>query len=152
MDTIHVGPADQRRFYVYTLIDLTSRWAFAWVSRRINTHRSLSFVKLAQRAASFQFKMIQTDNGPEFSKWFSQRVGELGLTHRHSRVRQSNDNAHVERFNRTLQEECLDKKPPLPAAYQRAIREYLPYYNGRRLHLGINFQTPAEILKAIPSY
>jgi len=33
--------------------------------------------------------------------------------------------------------------------YQKAIKEYLPYYNGQRLHLGINLQTP---LQMVPSY
>lgn len=152
IDTIHVGPTGPARFYVYTIIDLASRWAFAWATIRINTHRSVQFVRMAQQYAPFRFQMIQSDNGSEFSKWFSQRVGTLGLAHRHSRVRQSNDNAHIERFNRTIQEECLNKKPPLLAAYQRAIREYLPYYNGERIHMGINFQTPVEMLKVIPSY
>lgn len=152
IDTIHIGPNGPGRFYVYTLIDLASRWAYARVTLRINAQISRAFVKEAQQAASFIFRMVQSDNGQEFSTWFTERLGAMQIAHRHSRVRQSNDNAHVERFNRTLREECLDKKPPLPAAYQRAIREYLPYYNGRRLHFGINFQTPAEILKVVPSY
>lgn len=152
IDTIHVGPTGPARFYVYTIIDLASRWAYAWATRRINTHKSLMFVKLAQQAASFQFRMLQSDHGSEFSTWFTEQIGVSGMSHRHIRVRQSNDNAHIERFNRTIQEECLNKMPPLLAAYQRAIREYIPYYNAERLHFGIDFMTPSQKIKVVPSY
>lgn len=152
IDTIHVGPTGDARFYTYTIIDLASRWAFAWATPRINTHMSTRFVKMAQQAASFQFRMIQSDHGSEFSPRFTERIGAAGMSHRHIRVRQSNDNAHIERFNRTIQEECLNKMPPLLAAYQGAIRKYLPYYNAERLHFGIDFMTPLQKIKVVPSY
>lgn len=152
IDTIHVGPTGDARFYIYTMIDLASRWAFAWAVPRINARLSLRFVQMAKHAASFQFRMLQSDHGPEFSSWFTERVGVLGISHRHIRVRQSNDNVHIERFNRTIQEECLNKMPPLLAAYQRAIRGYLPYYNSERLHFGIDFMTPSQKIKMVPSY
>lgn len=152
IDTIHIIPRVGPRIYVYTLIDIASRWAYAKASQKINTHQSLAFVKEAQEKAPFNFKTVQSDHGSEFSKWFTKRIEERNTIHRHSRIRQSNDNGHVERFNRTIQEECLNKMPPLLVAYQRAIREYLPYYNNERLHMGINFQTPSKILQVVPSY
>jgi len=148
IDTIHFVIGN-RRFYVYTLIDIASRWAYAKVSMRINTYQSLKFMKEAQTNAGFNFRMLQSDNGQEFSTWFTEHIGKLGLSHRHSRVRKSNDNAHVERFNRTLQEECLNKVNYNPKSFQKAIMEYLPYYNNERLHLGINYLTPLGWLKAI---
>jgi transposase InsO family protein len=59
------------------------------------------------------------------------------IAHRHSRVRQANDNAHIERFNRTLQEECLDHTPHSFGAFEKALPQYLKYYNTERLHNGI---------------
>jgi hypothetical protein len=50
--------------------------------------------------------MIQSDHGPEFGKWFVERIKK---SHRYTRIGKPNDNSHIERFNRTLQEECLDK-------------------------------------------
>src|SRR3990167_8350749 len=148
IDTIHFVIGN-RRFYVYTLIDIASRWAYAKVSMRINAHNSLKFMKEAQTNAGFNFRMLQSDNGQEFSTWFTEHIGKLGLSHRHSRVRKSNDNAHVERFNRTLEDECLNKVNYNPKSFQKAIMEYLPYYNNERLHLGINYLTPLGWLKAI---
>lgn len=153
IDTIHIHWRGKPIFYVYTLIDLFSRFAYAKVVWRINTHESLKFVREAERAAGFSFRVIQTDHGPEFSAWLTEQLGILGVAHRHSRVRQANDNSHIERFNRTIQEECLDRVPTNLFAYRKAIKTYLAYYNGERTHMGIDFLTPLQKLaETIPSY
>jgi transposase InsO family protein len=146
IDTIHVVPKPIFRFYVYTLIDVYSRWAHAKALERMNTHKTISFVREAQKISSFKFNTLQSDHGPEFSVYFSEQIQ---IPHRHIRVRQPNDDAHIERFNRTLQEECLNRVSPSPKAYQKAINEYLPYYNNERLHLSLNFKTPTERSQAI---
>jgi transposase InsO family protein len=148
IDTIHFV-INGKRFYVYTLIDIASRFAYAKVSSRINVRHSLNFVKEALKVSGFNFKMIQSDHGTEFSAWFTENLGKLGINHRHSRVRKPNDNRHVERFNRTLKEECLNKVNRNLKSFQKAIDGYLPYYNGQRLHLGLNFKTPLDCVQAI---
>lgn len=148
IDTMHFVVGN-KRFYVYALIDVASRWAYAKVSLRISAKRSLDFVKEALKLSGFKFRMIQSDHGSEFSAWFTERLGKLNIRHRHSRVRKPNDNGHIERFNRTIQDECLRKVNQNPKRYQKAINEYLPYYNNQRLHLSLNFLTPHEWLQAI---
>lgn len=149
IDTIHVGPAP-REVYVYTLLDVASRWAHASASDRINVARSLRFVREATATAAFPFQMLQSDHGSEFSQHFSERTG---MPHRHSRVRTPNDNGHLERFNRTIQQECLRRQPATLAAYRKALPDYLRYYNTERMHMGIEFLTPAEKIKQLlPRY
>lgn len=151
IDTIHVGPHRPGRLYVYTLLDVFSRWAWAGVSLRINTYKSLRFVNNAQDNAVFRFSTVQSDHGQEFSAYFTENMQVRGLTHRHIRVRQPTDNAHLERFNRTIQEECLDRIPQTLNSYKKTISEYLCYYNNERSHLGINYLTPLEkINQALP--
>ena len=153
IDTIHIQPRGERKFYIYTAIDLFSRFTYAKVVWHINTHESVQFVQEAERAARFSFHTVQSDNGQEFSSWFTENIGVLGIAHRHSRVRKPNDNAHIERFNRTLEEECLDRAPKTFSSYRDAIKIYLAYYNGERSHMGINFLTPLKkIVESIPSY
>jgi transposase InsO family protein len=89
--------------------------------------------------------MLQADNGPEFQRWYHDQLKSKGITLRHSRVRQSNDNAHIERFNRTIQDECLSSHPK-EQTVQARLTPYLNFYNNERPHLGINFQTPGELL------
>jgi len=146
IDTIHLGPKTEPNFYVYTLMDVFSRWAYAIVSPWISTHRSLRFVKAAQEKFPSKFQMLQSDNGPEFSKYFSLNIK---MNHRHTRVRKPNDNAHLERFNRTIQEECFSRLPFNLRAYQKAIPDYLEYYNSQRLHLGLQLKTPLQMLRRI---
>lgn len=146
IDTIHDG-APEERLYVYTLLDVCSRWAYAIPALRINTHQSLRFVDAGCALAPFAFATLQSDHGSEFSKWFTKRIMERGMAHRHSRIRQPNDNAHLERFNRTIQEECLARVPRTLQSWRRAIPEYLEWYNEKRPHLGLDMKTPIDIIK-----
>ncbi len=145
IDTIHLMVNQRERIYVYTLIDVHSRWAYAKAYKKIKAGNTLLFVKEAQQRAPFLFQHLQTDHGPEFGKWF---VRQVKIRHRHSRVRRPNDNAHLERFNRTLQEECIDRLPPNVRTINRALKKYLAYYNDERLHLGINLKTPSEVVRS----
>ena len=147
VDTIHILLPSGERLYIYTLVDLYSRWAYAEVVERISASESAVFVRRAQTISPFKFEMIQTDHGSEFSTWFSHALHTKKIAHRHSRVRQSNDNAHIERFNRTIQEECLDHTANTLKNFQIEIPKYLKYYNTERLHMGINYQTPLEVLQ-----
>lgn len=67
LDTIHCRTLDGQSFYVYTLLDVYSRWTYAEVSIKISTRASLAFVTRAYKAAPLRFKTIQTDHGSEFS-------------------------------------------------------------------------------------
>lgn len=143
IDTIHIMTSKKKRIYIYTLIDVCSRWVFAIPAEKISAGNSVKFVKLAQKNAPFKFKHIQSDNGPEFSTYFT---NNLGILHRHTRVRRSNDNAHIERFNRTLQEECTDKLHKDVVTLGKAMPKYLKYYNEKRLHFGIELQAPIQVI------
>ena len=101
-DTIHFAQRDGGRFYVYTLIDLFSRAAYAEYSPKCN------------QRASFH-------------------------------LRKSNDNAHIERFNRTIQEECLSPNIRASIVPER-IYWYLAYYNQFRRHSSINGNYPLDLL------
>ncbi|OGG53649.1 hypothetical protein A2851_02045 [Candidatus Kaiserbacteria bacterium RIFCSPHIGHO2_01_FULL_53_29] len=146
LDTIHIIAPDGSRIYIYTIIDLYSRWAYAEVVERIGAHRSAGFARRAQEAAPFRFVMVQTDHGSEFSTRFTHRLLQKDIHHRHSRVRQKDDQAHIDRFNRTIQEECLDRVTHTVASFKRALPPYLRWYNTERTHMGINYQTPLDLV------
>jgi putative transposase len=143
MDSVHLMVSEKKRIYVFTLIDVHSRWAYAKGYEKMNGKVSMTFLQAAQRAAAFHFNMIQSDHGPEFSRWF---VSRAQRNHRFTRIGKPNDNAHIERFNRTVQEECLDKVERKIPAINLALKKYLRHYNTQRLHLGINLQTPVQLL------
>src|SRR3989338_7415275 len=139
LDTIHRMIDEKKRLYVFVLLDVHSRWAYARAYAKMNGATSLQFVAQAEHQARFSFEMLQSDHGPEFGKWFVEQVKKK---HRYSRIGKPNDNAHVERFNRTLQEECLDQLPNDVAIINGALKKYLRYYNTKRLHMGIALHVP----------
>lgn len=142
VDTIHIINSRKERIYVYTLLDVYSRWVYAKAFERSNTWNSILFFKTAQKKAPFKFKCLQSDHGSEFSQHFSKRIK---ITHRHSRVRKPNDNAHIERFNRTIQNELLRYLPKDVKIINRQLPKYLNYYNSERLHLGLGLKTPLQV-------
>ena len=141
IDAVHEGiPSD--RLSAYALIDVCSRWGYAEPAIRVNSRITTRFVRNAVKQAPFSFKTIQTDHGSEFSKWATKIIEHNGMEHRHTRVRTPTDNGHVERFIRTLQDECLHRIPRTFIAWQKEIPEFIRYYNEERPHMGLNFKTP----------
>jgi transposase InsO family protein len=147
IDAVHEGPPGNR-VSAYALIDVHSRWAYAEPSLRINTWSTITFLKQARIRAPFAFQTIQTDHGSEFSKQLTKVVAHAGISHRHSRVRTPTDNGHVERFIRTLQDECLHKIPREFKIWQKEIPKFLDYYNTKRPHMGLKMKTPTEVLRS----
>lgn len=142
-DTIHRMIDKKKRLYIFTLIDVYSRWVYARAYTSMSSARGVEFIQEAQKYAPFHFKMIQSDHGPEFGKWFVERIKK---NHRYTRIGKPNDNSHIERFNRTLQEECLDKIENDVNKINFALKEYLRYYNYERVHGGINYQIPVQLI------
>jgi transposase InsO family protein len=145
IDTIHLMKNNMTRCYIYTLIDVNSRWAYAEAADRITAKRSFDFLTRARSEAPFKFSCIQSDNGCEFSNYLTLN---LDIHHRHTRVRKPTDNAYIERFNRTIQVECL-RYPDDIERMNYQIKSYLNYYNNERIHMGINYQTPIQKLTQV---
>lgn len=140
-DTVHFVDKNGKRTYIYTAIDVFSRYGYAKWYKKANTHSTLNFLKQARRYFPFKISCIQTDNGPEFGKFFTDNCK---TKHRHNHPRSPNENGHLERFNRTLQEE--PQKHGLSIFNAKDVKIYLEHYNLKRMHMGIKFKTPSQML------
>ena len=150
IDTIHLfNPISKQKRYIYTVIDLYTRMAYARVYKELKPIHSLNTILEAEQYFGFNFKMVQSDNGLEFARYFEARLETKGIKIRHTRLGRPNDNAHIERFNRTIQEECTGnyylETEPLKSMDNK-ILSYIDFYNHKRIHLGIGYRTPAEML------
>lgn len=89
--------------------------------------------------------VTHTDNGSEFAAFFAQACRTLGIQQVYSRVRTPTDNAALERFNRTVQEEWLEDSvaglDDLGTANDD-LTEWLVEYNSVRPHATLDYQTP----------
>ena len=143
MDTVQCA---DRSLYLYTALDVCSRYAHANVALHANAHNSIKALLRTRDSLPFGINTLQTDHGSEFSKYFTKRCLFEGIAHRHSRVRTPTDNGHLERFNRTIQEECISRVPDTLASYRSALTEYLHFYNCERPHMALEMKNPREFL------
>ena len=149
-DTVHyVNPLNHSKMYIYTVIDLYTRMAYAKISPNLSEKGAAETIFEAQKFMSFPFKMVQSDNGAEFQNHFQGRLNSKGIKTRHSRVRHPNDDAHIERFNRTLRKECIGQYNPNKNInfIDHKLNRFIRYYNYDRIHLGIGLKTPYEVLQ-----
>lgn len=131
--------------YVYTAIDVYSRYGYAFWYQKANCYSSISFMKKVRRYFPFNIRYVQTDNGSEFSLHFTDYLNRNRISHRHIHPHSPNENGHLERFNRTLREET--EKHGKCLTIKSDLKSYVTHYNTDRLHMGINYKTPQEMLK-----
>jgi len=151
IDTLHyVDKLTGKRRYIFTVIDLYSRMSYGRCFDRLLPGCALKTFLLAEQYFGFSIATIQSDNGPEFSGWFSTHIEAKGRVHRRTRIHRPNDNAHIERFNRTLREECIGDHMSCHETtdtINQKLRLYIDYYNRERLHLGIQCRAPRSMLQ-----
>lgn len=140
--------------YTITAIDLPSRFTFAWSYASLSSSTSTDFLEKLELAAPFTVKRIQTDNGLEFHGHFRETLLKRGTTQYFNRPRNPKQNAFIERFNRTIQEEFLywnqqSLAYDLPD-HNKKLMQYLIYYNAERPHTGLQKKTPLEYLVLSP--
>ena len=79
------------------------------------------------------------DRDPVFTQEFRARLEHAGIEPVRLPRRSPNLNAYVERFNRSIQEECLNRVVPLGEAHLRElVREYVSHYHEERPHQGLS--------------
>jgi transposase InsO family protein len=88
------------------------------------------------------------DRDPVFTQEFRARLVRAGIEPIRLPSRSPNLNAFVERFNRSIKEECLDRVIPLGEAHLRElVREYVAHYHEERPHQGLNGERVAASTK-----
>jgi transposase InsO family protein len=149
LDTIERHEYGTRR-YIITVEDIYSRFSFAWATPSHASKAAEEFFLLWQQVFPFTTTFVLTDNGSEFKKHFTARLLELQITHYHTYPRTPKMNAHVERFNRTIQEEFVDYHRSLllePEHFNEKLMEWLIFYNTKRVHHAFkNTLTPVQYL------
>jgi putative transposase len=140
--------------YTVTAINTTTRQAYA---KTYSNHSSLPAAQFLKECATVfpAFTTIQTDNGSEFAGHFTSAAKALNLTHYHIYPRCPDQNAYVERFNRTLDEEFLRLHTRLlrddVGRLNEKLAGYLTWYNTTRPHHGLGLLSPMEYIESITS-
>jgi putative transposase len=91
-------------------------------------------------------QILRTDNGPEFlGEAFTQWARNAGMAIQYIQPGKPNQNAYIERFNRTLRNELLDQHLFVRLEDVReAAYWWMLEYNEERPHDSLGDMTPAE--------
>lgn len=91
---------------------------------------------------------IISDNGSQFiSKDFAMFLKFAGLQHIKTSIAYPQSNGKIERYHRTIQEECLKKSSMINLEdAKKQINEYIEFYNTKRLHSSLFYLTPNDYL------
>jgi putative transposase len=139
IDTVSIF-ADGIKRYLFTALDVKTRFAFAYAYSSNSSLSGQDFLKKFTSVAPFGIKHIQTDNGSEFLKYFNQSCEDNDMVHFFNYPRHPQSNGHLERFNRTVQEQFADWQVEYVddvSVFNRRLMDYLIWYNTERPHRGI---------------
>jgi putative transposase len=144
MDTVAIFTAGLKR-YIFTALDVSTRFAFAYAYKTDSSANGNDFLGKFLKVAPFVTSRIQTDNGSEFTKHFEHLRQEKGLVHFFNYPKHPQSNAFLERFNRTIQEQCVNMYLDYldePDDFNPKLMDYLIWYNTEKPHRGIGNLSP----------
>lgn len=149
LDTVEEIVYGSRR-YVITCEDLFGRFAFAWATSSHASRAAADFFQSFRLLFPYPVTFVLTDNGSEWKKHFAVELLKLQITHYHTYPKTPKMNAHVERFNRTIQEEFLNYHKGLlldTDQFNSKLMDWLIWYNTKRVHSAFGNQlTPVQFL------
>lgn len=95
-----------------------------------------------------QKPVIISDNGSQYiSKDFTQFIRSSELTHIRTSVKYPQSNGKIERFHRTIQQECINRSSLITMGdAQNQIQKFIDHYNTKRLHSSLYYLTPEDYL------
>ena len=136
--------------YILTAIDLESEFAFAYGYVSHASKSAADFMRTFKEVAPLSLTHVQTDNGSEFAAHFKAYCDDADIIHFHAYPRSPKMQAEVERFNRTLSEAFISRNRHLLAynlpAFNRALMDWLLWYNTRRPHWSIGLLSPLRYI------
>jgi putative transposase len=138
---------DGLKRYIVTAIDLRTRFAFACAYGNLSSLSAKDFMEKFRKAAPFEIRRVQTDNGQEFEKYFRDYAAQNNIVQFFNYPRSPKSNAHVERFNRTIQEQHVEwhlDELREPREFNIGLMKYLIWYNTEKPHQGIGQRTPMQ--------
>lgn len=142
-----------RNDYEFAAVDDFTREAVVWIATEQTSRTAATFLERVLTALPYRIEAVLTDNAFAFTMRhakfserrtrFQQACDANGISHCLLRPYAPQSNGKVERFFRTVNDECLHVRPLFTfAARSRAVEQFVWYYNHERPHLSLDGMTP----------
>lgn len=133
--------------YLAVVMDKYSRRVLGWAyGKRKDVALTLKALNRAVRYRRPARGLIfHTDRGIEYAAGaFKERLAELGITQSMNRPGKVTDNAYIESFFHSMKSDIVHGLTfTQDDEIESAVRDYVPFYNGTRLHSSLNYVPPA---------
>lgn len=137
----------QGHVFLVAIIDWYSRKVLAWrISNTMDVHFCLEALDEAIRVYGTPI-VFNTDQGSQFtSRAFTDKLIENNILISMDGKKRAIDNVIIERFWWTIKYEHLFLRdfPSLPEL-RSGVSEFIHYYNSRRLHQSLDYQSPNDV-------
>jgi transposase InsO family protein len=153
LDLKYLPPLGHRPEFEYAAIDDFSREATAQIAGERSTIAATRFLELVLTQLPYRVDAVMTDNDMMFTMRyayhstrltrFEQALKSAGIEHRLIRPRSPESNGKVERFIKTIDDECYRIVDPRTSrARVGALKLFLEYYNHARPHQSLGGESP----------
>ena len=153
LDLKYLPALEYRPEFEYAAIDDFSREGLATIARERSTVAATRFLEHVLAQLPYRVEAVMTDNDMMFTMRyalysnrltrFQQALKSAGIEHRLIRPRTPESNGKVERFIKTIDDECfrIIRPQSLAGAHRRA-ELFLEYYNHARPHQSLGGESP----------
>lgn len=135
--------------FFISIMDGYSRYIVHHDIRTAMTEREVELVvQRAHEKYPDKNPKIISDNGKQFvSKEFQDYLKELNMKHVRTSPSYPQSNGKIERFHRSLEDECLRKASLINIDdAKEQIAHYVDHYNNQRLHSALSYLRPIDYL------
>lgn len=143
------------KLYFVTIIDVVTKFAWVKLTFTLSSKEAKLALQEFQRQYSPTIRVVQTDNGHEFLAEFDQYLIQENIPHQFIYLRSPKINGVVERFNRTVKEEFLNRCDEVYTQdwdkLNQKLANYLTWYNTKRPHYSLNYMSPSQYLTKLHS-
>jgi len=141
-------------YYLVTVMDDYSRFILAWrLQKDMSANSLIEVVQEAVDATGMTDVPVEdrtrllSDNGAGYvSRTFREYLRLVGIGHILAAPYHPQTNGKLERYHQSIKREVNQIPYELPVQLERAIADFVDYYNYRRYHKALGNVTPADVL------